>query len=85
VLLVLHEIWEQQSCDYEDYRYIECDAVYFNEWEERSRKFFPNVVVLHARLNIFVPSKTPLSIGFLQCYKFNVILVSFRGLGWRIG
>jgi len=65
VLLVLYEIWSYQGCDCLDYRYLECDAVCFNEWEESSRNFFPNVDVLHARLNVFLPSKTPTSVGFL--------------------
>jgi hypothetical protein len=48
MLLVLCEICGYQGCDYEDYRYMECDAVYFNKWEETSRKFFPNVDILHS-------------------------------------
>jgi len=76
VLSVLYEIWGYHGFDYLVYRYMEYDAVYFNEWEETSRKFCPNVDVLHARLKVFVPSKNPPSIGFLQWYRISAILVS---------
>ena len=47
-----NKICGHQGCDYLDYRYMKCDVVYVNEWEETPRKFFPNVDVLQARLTL---------------------------------
>jgi hypothetical protein len=82
ILTKPNKIWSYQGCDYLDYRYMKCDAVYFNEWEETSWKLFSNVDVLYARLNVLVALKTPPSTEYLQCYRFNVKLVSSNTLSF---